>query len=250
MLYPLKHGNITKYTYLNTVWAQFWRPTLTLGQKYRRLDGPRVHSRLCLLIHHCTSARFGKIHDFTVTGTRRPTGSPESRHAPPKHGWVYHGYRQCGWRDRGETDEDCKSGARGRRDLHARERESRSLNSSRCAARSAAITAESCTRRRAWLATADWRGAPWRASLHHHTRTGAHSRRPPASPLAACRHCPTPPRRPPPLCRQPNHADTPRYLAAAGHADQPIFESLIPNLTLKFHWPVKASQPGGAEYLL
>lgn len=85
MLYPLKHG-LHYYTYLNTVWAQFWRPTLTLVQKYRRLDGPRVHSRLCLLIHHCTSARFGKTHDFTVTARGGTTGPPESRHAPPQHG--------------------------------------------------------------------------------------------------------------------------------------------------------------------
>lgn len=214
MLYTLKHG-LHYYTYLNTVWAQFWRPNLTLGQKYRRLDGPRVHSRLLSTNPSLHIRTVRKESRFHCHSTRRPTGPPELRHAPPQHGSVVSRLSSMcaiiNLTARGETAEDWNSGARGRRDLHARERESRSLNSSRCAARSVASTAERAVRDDARDSPPPTDEARRDEARYTTTRALAHTR---ADRLAARRLPPLPHTTAPPAaaapCRQPNHADTPR----------------------------------------
>lgn len=130
-------------THLDTVWAQFWRPAFPLGQKYR--ESPvRAHTGLCLLIHHCTSARFRESHDFTVTargGHRWPPAGVTARTSTDTRFNGCAATAAVEWTtDWGETVEDRNWEERGQCDLHARERESRrSLSGGRWAAWRAAI---------------------------------------------------------------------------------------------------------------
>lgn len=142
LLYPFV---ISRDTHLDTVWAQFWRPAFSLSKKYSRVGGPRAqHWPLSThpSLHIRTILRDSRFHCHS---TRRPVASrSHGTHQHRRFNKTAATAAVC-WTTRapdgarGETAEDRNCDARGRRDLHARERESRqSLNGGRCAARSAA----------------------------------------------------------------------------------------------------------------
>lgn len=191
LLYP---SVISHDTYLDTVWAQFWRPAFALSQKYRRVGGgPRTHWPLSThpSLHIRTILRDSRFHCHSTRrpGASRSHGTHQHRRfnstaATAAVEWT----TRASVGARGETAEDRNCEARGRCDLHARERESRqSLNGGRCAARNAAQCGESCTRRRAWLAAADWRARRDEPRLTT-TRAPAHTRTAPTSRHRAALH--------------------------------------------------------------